>query len=116
MSQLHAELAAAHEALWDAAATHVRFRGRRYRIARIDRPGKLFAQVSLPGRKLVTQNLRKPSRNTERCEEGARITWVFKKGRYSGEIVTEAGAGDSQLIALRPRRVVDRVPLTTHRI
>lgn len=80
-------------------------RPKEYKVIVADEPTKNFRSVTIGDISLVTQNLRKPSPNTDwvKADPNRKLTWIFKNGNYAGKVETTQ---NHKLYTLNPDRVV----------
>lgn len=86
------ELLKVHLALWsDPVPSSIEIKGQRYMIDVVENERASFRQVRLPDRKIITQNMVKPSPNTSWVNNnpGSMLTWIIKdRGGYHAKIST----------------------------
>lgn len=100
-----------HFALWSTKKPdHITHRGVQHPVVRLDKNTKKFAFVEIGRLRLVTQNLGKPSDNTNWCltTENGKMTWIFKDNRYTGKVVsyTKNGTFVNQVFTLNPEEKI----------
>lgn len=102
-----------HKQLWRSDSPRaVLFKDRELPVRIADTKAKDFKSVSIDGLTVVTQNMRKPSRNTDWVNEapGNKMTWVLKGDQWLVKIRSwldpETSRQHHEVITLRPDTVV----------
>lgn len=80
-----------HKALWaEPPLSSVKHGANEYPIEHVDEVGKLFNRVVIGELMIITQNMRKPSVNTDWVmqQPGRELTWVIHvKNSYVGKVM-----------------------------
>lgn len=103
-----------HQQLWQRDPPAIIFHdGRDYPVEVKDNPSQSFRSVTVDGRLIITQNMRKNSSNTRWVNErsGNKLTWIILNGQYIGKISsTRIGGKDHHEVK---QLVEDKVVLSS---